>query len=146
MIIWLIIFLGKLGLKSTLSQFFGTYASRSLLNDSHPICHLKTNTSVISLLPSFWKRFYLPWKYHNESDFLLYRQYQAPQFRKDHWNFFNKKFTRVPHLLYSPNITLSDFYFFGIIKQRFCGCQVRSFKDLHENIHWILDAVPRRRS
>jgi hypothetical protein len=42
-----------------------------------------------------------------------------------------KKFARVPHSPYSPNITPSNFYLFGTIKQSLCGCQgkaPRSFK------------------
>jgi hypothetical protein len=49
---------------------FWTYASRLLLNGSHPVYYLTANTSVILLLLSSRKNFNLTWEYHNKDDFL----------------------------------------------------------------------------
>jgi hypothetical protein len=48
----------------------------------------------------------------------------------------------MPHLPYSPDFTLSDFYFFGTIKQHLRGAQGQSFDDLKWSVQANLDAIP----
>jgi hypothetical protein len=47
----------------------------------------------------------------------------------------------MPHLPYSPDIALSDFYLFETVKQRLQTRQGRSFKELQENVPEILASI-----
>jgi hypothetical protein len=51
------------------------------------------------------------------------------------------KFKRMSHPPYSPDIVTSDFYLFGIVKQRLQTCHDGSYDELQANMHVILAAI-----
>jgi hypothetical protein len=48
---------------------------------------------------------------------------------------------KIPHSPYSPDIIPSDFYVFSTVKQHLQIYQGRSFEELQENVHEILDFI-----
>jgi hypothetical protein len=53
-----------------------------------------------------------------------------------------KKFIQLPHPPYSSNVTLSDFYLFGILKEKLKNCTARTFDELKQEVDSILRSIP----
>ena len=52
-------------------------------------------------------------------------------------------FKRAPHPAYSPDMSPSDFFLFGYIKEKLKGCSLKSLDDLKEKIYEILSKISR---
>jgi histone-lysine N-methyltransferase SETMAR len=53
-----------------------------------------------------------------------------------------KKFIRLPHPPYSPDVALSHFCLFGMLKEKLKSCQARMFDELKEQVDAILRSIP----
>jgi hypothetical protein len=53
-----------------------------------------------------------------------------------------KKFIRLPHKTYSPDVALSDVYLFGMLKERFKNCTTRTVDELKQEVDSIMSNIP----
>jgi hypothetical protein len=53
----------------------------------------------------------------------------------------DKKFKRILHPPYSPDLESSPFYLFSTVKQRLQICEGQSFKELQKNVDEMLSSI-----
>jgi hypothetical protein len=93
-------------------------------------CHVIT----AKLVQPWYPRGVVPrqWK------FSLHLDKVRPEILQGELNFSAEKVTRLRHPPYSPDAVPSDFYLFGMLKEKFKNCPARTFDELKPEVDSIL--------